>query len=197
MSTFSFTFALMAASVVAGYLIGGRLSNLLRRHLRWLPLALAGYAVQAVPVHTRGLAVALLLGSFGLLLIFGAANFTAPGIPLLCLGLLMNFAVIAANSGMPVSRQALVASGQESTLPALQHSAVKHHITGPGDVLLPISDVIAVGDPINLLFSPGDLAAFAGMAWLIAVGMRRKYHPRHVVVRGLLIKARAHPADAV
>jgi hypothetical protein len=197
MSTLSFTLALLAGSVVMGYALGGRLQNLLRRHLMWLPLALAAYLVQAVPVHTRGLAVGLLLASFVMLLVVGLANFAAPGIPLLCIGLLMNFAVIAANSGMPVPRSSLVTSGQETTLPALEHSAVKHHLAGPDDVLMPLADVIAVGAPIHLLFSPGDLAAFAGMVWLVIGGMRRRYHPRHVVVRGVHVKRRNAIADAV
>jgi Family of unknown function (DUF5317) len=197
MSTLSFTLALLAGSVVIGYALGGRLQHLLSRHLMWLPLALAAYLVQAVPVHTRGLAVGLLLASFVMLLVFGLANFAAPGIPLLCIGLLMNFAVIAANSGMPVPRSSLITSGQEATLPALQHSAVKHHLAGPDDVLLPLADVIAVGEPVHLLFSPGDLAAFAGMAWLVVGGMRRKYSPRHAVVRRAQVNRRATVTDVV
>jgi hypothetical protein len=197
MSTLSFTLALLAASVVVGYLLGGRLQHLLHRRLTWLPLALVAYLVQAVPVHTRGPAVALLLGSFVMLMVFCVANRSAPGIPLLCIGLLMNFAVIAANSGMPVPRSSLVASGQEATLPALQHSAVKHHLAGPDDVLMPLADVIGVGAPIHLLFSPGDLAAFAGMAWLVVGSMRRRYTPRHVVLRRDQIKPRARIADVV
>jgi uncharacterized protein DUF5317 len=197
MSTLSFTLALLAGSVVIGYALGGRLQHLLNRRLVWLPLALGAYLVQAVPVHTRGLAVGLLLASFVMLLVFGLANVAAPGIPLLCIGLLMNFAVIAANSGMPVPRSSLITSGQEATLPALEHSAVKHHLAGPDDVLMPLADVIAVGAPVHLLFSPGDLAAFAGMAWLVIGGMRRRYFPRHVVVRRDHVKRRAAVADVV
>ncbi len=195
MSTLSFTLALLAGSVVVGYALGGRLQHLLDRRLTWLPLALAAFLVQAIPVHTKGLAVALLLASFVMLLAFGMANLSAPGIPLLCIGVLMNFAVIAANSGMPVPGSSLIASGQESTLPALQHSAVKHHLAGPDDVLVPLADVIAVGPPVHLLFSPGDLAAFAGMAWLVIGGMRRRYRPRHVLVRAVQVKRRAPIAD--
>jgi len=198
MSTVSFMFALLAASIVAGYLRGGRLSNLLDLRLRWLPLAIAGFAVQEVPVRTNGLAVALLLVSFVILFVFGAANLRAPGIPLLCIGLLMNFAVIAANSGMPVPRDAVIASGQAETIPALEHSSVKHHLAGPGEVLMPLADVVAVGAPVHLLFSPGDLAAFAGMAWLMMGGMRRRYRPRHLLGRRTpMIKRPARLADAV
>ncbi|HXJ67158.1 MAG TPA: DUF5317 family protein [Actinomycetota bacterium] len=197
MSTYSFTLALLAGSVGIGYLLGGRLSNLLGRNLRWLALALAGFALQSYPVHAQGPAVALLLVSLGMLFVFGVANLGAPGIPLLCLGLLMNFAVIAANSGMPVPRASLSASGQEATLPALEHSTIKHHLAGPGDVLMPLADVVAIGPPVDLVFSPGDLAAFAGMAWLVIGGMRRKYSPRHVIVRGPPVKQRVRFSDAV
>jgi len=197
MSTYSFTLALLVGSVGIGYLLGGRLSNLLHRNLRWLPLALAGFVLQSSPVHTHGPAIALLLISFVMLFVFGVANFAAPGIPLLCLGLLLNFAVIAANSGMPVPRASLITSGQEATLPALEHSTIKHHLAGPGDVLMPLADVVAVGPPVGLVFSPGDLAAFAGMAWLVIGGMRRKYKPRHVILRGPPVKARVRIPDVV
>ena len=198
MSTVSFMFALLAASIVVGYLRGGRLSNLLDLRLRWLPVALVGFAIQEIPVRTTGPAVALLLTSFTILFVFGVANLRAPGIPLLCIGLLMNFAVIAANSGMPVPRDAVIASGQAETIPALEHSTVKHHLAGPDDVLMPLADVIALGAPIHLLFSPGDLAAFAGMSWLVMSGMRRRYRPRHLLARRFqLIKHPAALADAV
>jgi hypothetical protein len=198
MSTVSFMVALLAASIVVGYLRGGRLSNLLELRLRWLPLAIAGFAVQEIPVRTTGLAVALLLVSFAILFAFGVANLRAPGIPLLCIGLLMNFAVIAANSGMPVPRDAVIASGQAETIPALEHSAVKHHLAGPGDVLMPLADVIALGAPVHLLFSPGDLAAFAGMSLLVMGGMRRRYRPRHLLeARSTIIKQQTPLADAV
>jgi hypothetical protein len=197
MSTLSFTLLLLAASVVVGYLLGGRLRNLLDLRLRWLPTAILGYAIQAVPVQRTGPAVALLLLSFVVLFAFGMANLRAPGIPLVCIGLLMNFTVIAANSGMPVPRGAVIASGQESTIPALEHSSVKHHLAGPDDVLLPLADVIGVGSPIHLLFSPGDLAAFAGMAWLVAGGMRRRYRPRHLVGAAHRIKHGGAVADVV
>jgi hypothetical protein len=199
MSTMTFTFALLGTSVLLGWALGGRLSNLMDRRLRWLALAPLGFALQSIPVRGATLAVGLLLASFLILLVFGVANLRVPGIPLLCIGLSMNFAVVAMNGGMPVPRSAVIASGQGSTIHALEHAAVKHHLAGPDDVLMPLADVIAVGPPIHLLFSPGDLAAFAAMAWLVVAGMRRRYSPRHVASRGGTdrITLEAVAADAV
>ena len=160
MSTLSFTLVLLAGSVVVGYLLGGRLRNLLDLRIRLFPLALLGYGIQAIPAHRTGPAVALLLVSFGVLFAFGMANLRAPGLPLLCIGLVLNFAVIAANSGMPVPRAAVIASGQEATIPALEHSAVKHHLAGPHDVLLPLADLVGIG--AHLVGAAGILYANKG-----------------------------------
>ena len=54
----------------------------------------------------------------------------------------MNFAVIAVNGGMPVSRAAIVASGQGSTLAGLlERPGVKHHLARPEDQLVFLADV--------------------------------------------------------
>jgi hypothetical protein len=99
---------------------------------------------------------------------------------------------------MPVPRDSVIASGQAETIPGLELSTVKHHLAGPGDVLMPLSDVIALGAPIHLLFSPGDLAAFAGMSWLVVSGMRRRYRPRHLLGRrARVINPPVPLADAV
>jgi len=189
MSTMTFTLALLGGSVLLGWLLGGRLYHLMDRRLRWMGLAPLGFALQSIPVRGPTLAIGLLLGSFLILLAFGVVNLRVTGIPLLCIGLLMNFAVIAANGGMPVPRSSLVASGQESTIPALEHSAVKHHLAGPDDVLMPLADVVAVGAPLHLLFSPGDVLAFAAMSWLVIGGMRRRYLPRHLLTSAAIIVA--------
>jgi hypothetical protein len=166
----------VVAGIAAGYLLRGRLANLPDRRIRWAPVALLGLAMQLapLPLHLEErYGLALLITSFVPLGVFVGVNIRLPGAPLIMLGLLLNFAVIAPNGGMPVSARALVASGQGETLSMLIHDGgIRHHLAGDGDVLLFLGDVIPVGGFVGKAVSTGDLAAYAGVAWLIAAGMR-------------------------
>ncbi|MGH2691898.1 MAG: DUF5317 family protein [Actinomycetota bacterium] len=167
----------LAAGVLIGLAFGGRLGNLLGVKLRWGPMALIGLAMQGVPIpeDLEGLGVLVLVASFVPLGLFVGANIRLPGAALLMLGLLMNFAVISANQGMPVSRHALIASGQAETLDALlRDGGVRHHLATQDDVLRPLGDVIPVGGFVGKAVSPGDLAAYAGGGWMLVALMRRR-----------------------
>jgi hypothetical protein len=114
-----------------------------------------------------------LIASYALLLLFVAANLRAPGVWLILIGLALNLAVIAPNGGMPVSRSALIRSGQASTLSELENGrGTKHHLETPRDVLTPLADVIAIGSPVNQVASVGDVLVYAGLLWLIVRVMR-------------------------
>ena len=162
-------------AIIAGYLSGGSLREFPTVRTRWWWLALAGVAMQLV---TGGgtLETLLLLASFVVLLVYVAANLRAPGYALILLGLLLNFAVIAANQGMPVTREALVASGQTDTLPELASNAEgqKHFLAGDGTRLLVLGDVIALGSPIRQAVSIGDILVHLGIGWFIVMAMRRR-----------------------
>ena len=164
------------AGIAAGYLLRGRLTNLSDRPIRWAPLALFGLAMQLapLPLHLEErIGVILLIVSFVPLGIFAGANIRLPGAPLVMLGLLLNFAVIAPNGGMPVSATTLVASGQGDTLDLLiNEGGIRHHLATEADVLLFLGDVIPVGGFVSKAVSAGDLVAYTGVAWLIAAGMR-------------------------
>ena len=163
---------IVLVSIALGYALGGRLSGFERFRLRWWPLAFLGLALQLAPVPA-GLATASLIASYVFLLLFALANVRAPGIPLILIGLALNLAVIVPNGGMPVSRAALVRSGQASTLEDLRNGGgVKHHLEEPGDVLTPLSDVIAIGAPIDQVASAGDAFVYAGLIWLVVAVMR-------------------------
>jgi hypothetical protein len=160
-----------------GLLTGGSLREFPTIKTRWWWLALAGVAMQFV---TGGgtLEVTLLLGSFVALLAYVIANIRAPGFPLVLIGLLLNLSVIAANQGMPVTRQALEASGQGDTIGELATNGdgQKHYLVvdGDGTRLLPLGDVIALGDPVRQAVSIGDIFVHLGIAWFIVVAMRRR-----------------------
>jgi len=163
----------LALAVVVGYLAGGRLGPLAQLEIRWPYVALAGLGLQVAPVPGPTLPLVLLLVSFVLLVAFAAVNVRARvvGFPLILIGIVLNFAVIAVNQGMPVSREALVASGQADTLALLARGGgVKHHLVGPDDRLLFLGDVIVIR-PVSMVASVGDLIAYAGVLWLVLMGM--------------------------
>jgi hypothetical protein len=168
----------LVIGVVLGYAVGGRLRHVEELRLRWWWLAPIGLLMQLVPLPLHGhldqqVSVGLLIASYPVLLAFAARNIRLPGMPLIFVGLTLNLLVIAVNDGMPVSRHALVASGQGHLLQDLiQNGGAKHHLAGSGDVLLQLADVIPIGKPIRQVVSAGDLVTYAGMVWLIAGVMR-------------------------
>ena len=174
---------MLAAFVIGGIVgiaLGGRPGNLANVSYRWWPLAIAGLALQVVPVshtwaHQRGVGAALLVGSYVLLFVFVLANLRSPGFPLIAIGLMLNAIVITVNSGMPVTAAALRAASGDRMAAAVTRLATeggaKHHLAGPSDVLLPLADHLGVGPPISGVFSVGDILWIAGAAWAVAGGM--------------------------
>src|SRR6266511_474491 len=172
--------AVLMIGVVLGYVAGGRLRHVEELRLRWWWLAPIGLLMQLAPLPLHGhanqqVSVAMLIASYPVLLAFAARNIHLPGLPLIFVGLTLNLLVIAVNGGMPVTRHALVASGQGNLLQDLvRNGGAKHHLAGSGDVLLPLADVIPIGKPIRQVVSAGDLVTYAGMVWLIVGVMRRR-----------------------
>jgi hypothetical protein len=163
-------------SLVAGYLVGGRVSNLGGLKVRWAPLAIAGFVMQIINPPGKW-PLAMLLGSFVVLSVFAVANLKVTGFQVILLGVILNFIVIAVNDGMPVSEQALVASGQADTVADLTDNAdsyVKHHLAGYGDAVLFLGDVIAVPPPIAQAISVGDIFTYGGVGIVVAAAMRRR-----------------------
>ena len=167
----------LVAAVVIGLLAGGRLSNLAENRFRWGWVGMAGVILQFVPIS--GAAGDLVLTvSFVCLFVVCLANWRLPGFVLILCGLWMNFVVITVNQGMPVTREAIVASGQADTLAELRAlESPKHHLKGPQDQLMVLGDIIGIGPPIRQAVSLGDLAALAGVAWVVIGAMRRRPEP--------------------
>ncbi|MCA1726265.1 MAG: DUF5317 domain-containing protein, partial [Actinobacteria bacterium] len=144
-----------------GLLMKGKFSNLAELRLRYWGLAFLGLALQAAPYPSswgKDFPVAALLLSFVLLFAFALANIREAGFILILAGGLANFIVIAANWGMPVAREALVASDQPGPLRQLERAeATKHHLASDDDHLLFLADVIPIPDPIHLAVSVGDV----------------------------------------
>jgi hypothetical protein len=166
--------ATFTLAVVVGLVTGGRVSGLGRIYVRWAPVALVGLAMQFAPLPGRFWPMTMLYVSFVLLLAFAVVNLRTPGFVLILIGISLNFTVILANNGMPVSRHALVASGQQDTLTMLIESGgAKHHLATDDDRVLFLGDVIALR-PIEQAISVGDIFAYMGVAWLIVASMRRR-----------------------
>jgi hypothetical protein len=173
----------LVLAVCAGYLMGGRLSALSNLRIRWAPLALVGLTLQMVNLSGRlpgtdlEWPIVFLLTSFVLLTVFAIANLGTRGFGLILIGTLMNFTVIAANGGMPVSAYALDRSGQGDTISDLTDNAdlyVKHHLADGEDHVVFLGDVIPLVPPISQAISLGDIFTYGGVAVVVALGMRRR-----------------------
>jgi len=176
-----FTLMAVAAGILIGILTGGRLRHLGDRTFRFLPLLVAGVALQAVGVRmesTPGLVVVLL--SYVLLLGFALANASLVAMWLVALGIGLNLLVIGVNAGMPVRPSALVTAriaGPED-LDGLSLGA-KRHLERPSDRLTSIADVFAVS-PVPEVLSFGDIVLDVGLANVI-VHLMRPARRRHAV----------------
>lgn len=159
---------------------GGHLANFtdIRLRLWWLlPL---GFAMQAVTEFfpsgaswSHPVGVGLVLASYGPLLALAALNRDMPGMWLVGVGVLMNFTVIAANSGMPVlTEAALVAGGFNDSVTLV--TDFKHVVMGPTSNLTFLGDVIPLrifgqGQVISL----GDVFLAVGLARFLEFQLRK------------------------
>ena len=170
---------IVLGSIAVGLVAGGRLTALEHVHLRWWALAPIGLAMQWSPLPrietptARTLSTVLLVASFPILLAFVARNFHILAFLFLFVGLSLNFAVIAANGGMPVSAAAIRAAGGTSDFRNLTvEGDAKHHAMTDEDILTPLADVIAIGDPLREVLSLGDVFVYTGLAWFVIAAMR-------------------------
>ena len=167
-----FAFAL---AIALGYAFGGRLRHLGTVRFRQGWAALAGVALQFLPV-TGAPGYLVLVASFVLLAFVAVLNRRLPGFALVVVGLCLNFLVIAVNEGMPVTRDALVASGQTETIDDLREAGgSKHHLATPDDDLLVLADRFGIPAPVSQAVSVGDVVAYAGVIWFVVAAMRRRH----------------------
>lgn len=182
----------LIGALAVGLALRGRLANLGEARFRFAWLGLLGVGLQ-LPAVSGTAGDLLLLASFLCLLAVVLLNLRQPGFVLVLLGLTLNLLVIGINQGMPVSREAIIASGQASTLAELRAAdSPKHHLMGPEDRLTFLGDVIAIPPPIRQAVSVGDLTALLGIAWFVVGTMRRRPEEEEEVDRA---PARATAAD--
>jgi hypothetical protein len=163
----------MAAILVVGYLLGGRLRNVADLQIRWPGLAFLGLALQFIPGPGDTIPLACLYLSFVLLIVFTVANIRVFGFPLILAGVLCNLLVIGTNGGMPVSAHALEASDQGQFLGDLENNPYpKHHLATDDDLLRFLGDVIPVPTPVAQAISFGDILTYGGVGMVIVGAMR-------------------------
>jgi hypothetical protein len=173
---------LLAVGVLAGLALGGSPGRMSLGDVRWRWAAVVGLVLQAAPWPDGfdWLELPLLYASFTLLVAFALANVRLRGFELITVGLLLNFLVIGLNAGMPVSREALVASDQLDSLNYLErYGGAKHHLADDGDRLTFLGDVIAIPAPIAQAISVGDIFTYSGAALFIALGMNGRLVRTH------------------
>jgi hypothetical protein len=185
-------FIALAIAVVRG----GRITNLGDVELRaWWLLVVAialqfGTTLLPSTDWAEGLALGMVLFSYGLLMALVLLNRSRPGMWLAGLGVLMNFTVIALNGGMPVLAEAAeVASGFAVTEPDLSGS-FKHIILDSGSRLTLLADVIPLRlGNLGQVISLGDVFLAVGLGRFLEHELRR---PRRYFKRG----AHAQPGSA-
>lgn len=191
---------ILALAVLAGILSGGSLRFLERLRVHWWGLAPIALVLQSVPMpvgsaERAGLAAASLVSSYVLLLAVVAVNRRVPGAALMAAGLTMNLAVVALNGGMPVSRDAIRAAGDEGVI--VIEDGAKHHLMSDDDVLRPLGDVVPVPRPFGVVFSIGDVLLYGGMAWwCFAVTRGRFRENRRPPARRFLMYRGKHASDS-
>ncbi|MGA2514367.1 MAG: DUF5317 family protein [Candidatus Limnocylindrales bacterium] len=164
----------LLAGFAAGLALGGRPGALAELRLRWIPLILAGFVVQAIlfwgAVSDRvgALGPMLYVGSTALVFAAVLRNCRLPGLPLVAAGAAGNLAAIIANGGyMPASQGALAAVGRVLTS-TYSNSAVIAH-----PALEPLTDIFGLPRwiPLSNVFSIGDICIATGGAVVVAWAM--------------------------
>lgn len=161
--------SILLIGVLVGLGLGGDPRNLGDVSIRfwWLiPLALV---LQILPIPqgdtgpTRLLPVAAVLLSYVALIVVVLGNWRLRGFLLILVGVVLNFIVIGMNHGMPVTEGALERAENPELRAGLPgERGAKHHLATERDVLLPLADVIAFGQPFGVVVSAGDVAIDVG-----------------------------------
>ena len=139
-----------------------------------LALFLQAIAITAPLGDADALRRVLFVSSYLLLIAFAARNIRRPGIAVIGLGLLLNFAAVVANEGfMPITPEVVLRTG-----PLPVDAVVGEWLPGSKDVLLEREDVRLwfLGDRLtwnaisSLLraFSIGDVVIFVGLLVTLA-----------------------------
>jgi len=178
-------FKLLALALVAGLIAGsvakGRVQNIREIHLRWMPVLFVSLIMGLLPLFVDlskpprlALQFVSMLGVLAFLILNAQA--TAGGVRAgfltITAGWALNFIVIAANGGMPLSRWAFE-RGPGGPITPGRGGFFKIVIAGPRSKLRFLGDVIPI-KPLGQVLSIGDVILIAGIIIVIAAGMRAR-----------------------
>lgn len=174
--------------IAVGKAFGGQISKLAQLKLRavWALPIITAVQLLGFTLHQPlpWLSPVLVITSYLALLLLGWLNRRIAGMPLILVGLALNFAVISANGGtMPITREALEAIGRTQNLvaaPPANNEPSSLTVAGSKDSvrseapLLFLGDVIIIPLPGRLAsaISLGDLWLASGITCLVIAVMR-------------------------
>jgi len=167
--------------LLLGKLLGGELRNLAGTRIRttWLVFAAVGLQFAAFPSGAlpwstpTGVAKALWLVSYGMLITMIVRNRTLPGAAIVGAGLACNLVAILANGGlMPVRRSALLASGGHYHVHNNSIQLVHAHLA-----FLVDRWAVPAWVPLSNVFSIGDVVIAVGLLVSLVAAMRTPSQP--------------------
>ena len=171
-----------------GFVLNGRPKNLVALRFHWNGLLFASLVIQLLLFTGLSVSEEIVIFTYPLSLLLAliwlGRNWRITGVPVALIGGLSNFVAIITNGGlMPIQAALLtkirsseyvrqLAAGQVSSNSTLANSHTQ---------LRWLTDVIYIPPPwpSPTVLSVGDLLIAAGVAWLIAAGMRAR-QPRSV-----------------
>jgi hypothetical protein len=158
MACMSFLFVTVALALGLALVSGGSLRSIAATEIRHPSILAVAVGIQLAleVLHPTGrtaghLASALLVVSYVFLLVFCGANVALRGLAVVAVGIALNGAVIAVNSGMPIRAPK-----------AAVETTTKHHAQRPSDKLTPLGDVILLPS-LRQSLSFGDLIMLVGL----------------------------------
>jgi len=180
---------MIGGGLVVGFVLGGRVKGLTNIRFRLSPLLFISVVLALLPFWFHGLEPSrriFSLVAYAGVLLFLVINIAAErgavraGLLVITLGWALNFIVIAANRGMPMSLWAYAKSGQTEAVTQGSGGFYRIVIAHPGSILRPLGDVIPIR-AFHEVLSIGDCVLILGVAFVIAAGMRTAgRHTAHV-----------------
>jgi hypothetical protein len=180
----------LAAGVIVGLLLRGRLANLALVQFRWWPLAFGGLVFQVLlfsePVAARIGAAGppLYVASTLAVLVALLRNLDQPGFRVIAVGAALNLAAIVANGGhMPASPEAFTALTGVPAVPTTDYS--NSTIASPTTPLAILGDNLVLPRPLPFanVFSIGDVLIGLGATWFMVRQMLHTHPPSSPTVR--------------
>jgi hypothetical protein len=169
---------MLVIGVLLGLGLGGSFRNLGEVQIRFWPAIPVAVLLQVLPLPDlegrvgQVVPVGMLLLSLVILFLVAASNWRLFGFMIMALGVLLNFVVIGANHGMPVSRDAVLAAGGADRLGELStERGPRHHLQDQRDQLVFLGDVIGVRPPFGVVVSVGDLLTYGGASAFVVAAM--------------------------